>query len=78
MKSDLDIPWEVIRSKYNYAAMDEDGSIYVYEKPPVVLDGDDCWGNTDDYNDAQYIGMLKIPIPTVPWDKSLVSRWDKK
>lgn len=33
----LDIPWEVIATVYNYAAMDENGDIYFYDVLPDWL-----------------------------------------
>ena len=67
----MTIPWEAIDEKWQWAAMDSDGSVYLYTGQPLVakafwIDGDIGY----------HIGAncLKINKGTVSWDNSLQQR----
>lgn len=69
------IPWEVIDRKWNWAAMDMDGSISLFvEKPyraPVLW----CCSEALENDDYHYInGYFKLDTEDVYWTTSLTKR----
>lgn len=67
----LIIPWEVIKPEYKWAAMDESGSLWVYEGKPKA--GDSAWGYSGNLDG---IGALNINTTGIDWRESLVQRPD--
>lgn len=66
----LNIPWEHIKSKYKWTAMDESGSVFVYENKPVIQS--DYWYNAEDI--ACLEDCLNINTDNVNWELSLTKR----
>lgn len=69
-KTPLELPWQFIKKEFNYAAMDEDGEIYVYEDIPAIKDG--CW----DHITSRLISYAVLDIKTegINWELSLTKR----
>jgi len=66
----LDIPWDLIKDKWKWAAMDDDGEIFLYTKKPEPLH---CAWNCPrgDYSDY----LLKISKPDAKyWRRTLTER----
>jgi hypothetical protein len=64
-------PWEVIDPKFNWFAMDEDGSFFFYENKPNPLNG--TWLHGED-NDIMISEGLVFPNGNQTWDESCVNR----
>ena len=68
----LDIPWEVVDEKWKWAAMDDDGRVYLYTGEPHPDSGqfvEDTW------QEVAGTSFLKIRLPdTKHWDKTLTKR----
>ena len=63
------IPWDAIADKWQYAAADEGGEIWLYADEPRINACD--WGDTT----GQCIdNILKIDRGNIPWDQSLQAR----
>ena len=65
----LVIPWEHIKQEYKWAAMDESGSVWVYEGKPKA--GDSAWGYSGGLDG---IGALNINTTGIDWRESLTAR----
>ncbi|HEY7867059.1 MAG TPA: hypothetical protein VIC51_13790, partial [Psychromonas sp.] len=66
----LNIPWEFIKEEFICAAMDKNGSVYLYEREPSVASYDwyyaaQCKSVTD---------SLKIDTTDIYWKESLTFR----
>lgn len=67
------IPWEVIDSEWNWAAMDNDGCICLYDNKPKRLSENWAYAGTED--DYFYVqGYFKLDITGVNWYTSLTKR----
>lgn len=68
----LDIPWEMIDERWKWAAMDNDGRVYLYIEEPHTGSGQ---FGVDVWPVAEYASFLKISLPdTKHWDKTLTKR----
>lgn len=69
----LDIPWEIIKPEYKWAAMDGNGVVFVYEEVPVKASG---WWNVRVNNGvASCISeTLSIDTTGISWENSLTQR----
>ena len=64
----MQVPWGVIEDKYNWAAMDEGGEVYVFpNRPSLGARGWSGWG-------WDMLVALKFPRGNMPWEQSLVER----
>lgn len=69
------IPWEVIDRKWNWAAMDSDGCICLYDNKPRRLSENQAYAGTED--DYFYVqGYFKLNIAGAEWNTSLIKRTD--
>jgi hypothetical protein len=66
----MDIPWDMIRTEFNCAAMDEDGKIYLYSNAPSRRSV--SWAG--DMNVQSCRCPLKIDTTGIEWRHSLVWR----
>lgn len=67
------IPWEVIDRKWNWAAMDMDGCICLYDNKPRRLSENWAYAGTED--DYFYVqGYFKLDMTGVEWTTSLTKR----
>lgn len=67
------IPWEVIDRKWNWAAMDDDGCICLYDNKPRRLSENWTYAGTED--DYFYVqGYFKLDTTGVDWTTSLTKR----
>lgn len=64
----LVIPWEVIKPEYKWAAMDENGAVFVYEYNMPHL-GSGLW-----IGDGSCISSLNIDTTGIDWRESLTQR----
>lgn len=69
----LVIPWEVIKPEYKWAAMDGDGSIFVYDVEPNLSLHD--WVRNGGLPEC--IDALNINTTGIDWRESLVQRPEK-
>lgn len=65
----LDIPWNLIKPEYKWAAMDRDGWIHVYAVRPETQE--EWWISK---YDSINIGALAIDTDGVQWQDSLTQR----
>ena len=66
------IPWEVIDSKWNWAAMDGGGDLYLFEEIPTMDTVCHCWCTSED---CRFIDdIFKIDLSEVNWHTSLTKR----
>jgi hypothetical protein len=65
------IPWEHIKPEYKWAAMDEDGSWFCFEKKPEK--GTWAWLDSTSTNGSS-MKAVAFPEVNMPWDQSLVER----
>ena len=69
----LNVPWEHIKPEYKWAAMDENGEVYVYVGKPEI--------QTENYTsnrDYENIGAINVGTDGVDWRESLTERPDHK
>jgi len=64
----LVIPWEHIKPEYKWAAMDDDGSVYVYKTEPEIRLG--SWSG----GFAASASALNINTTGIDWRESLTAR----
>lgn len=64
----LDIPWEHVKEDFKYAAMDENGVVWVYEGLPVR--GSEHWFG----NNCIELKAIDIPTEGIDWKNSLTLR----
>lgn len=67
----LEIPWEHIKPEFKWAAMDEDGAVYIYNNKPIM--GRDGW----DWDEGALAGInnvLNIDTSGIDWRESLTQR----
>jgi hypothetical protein len=70
----LNIPWDHIDPKWNFAAVDQDGSIWFYaEKPEIHMHGDMFYS---DYDNIQNTFLL-LDVEGVKWETSVTQRPQK-
>lgn len=68
------IPWDCVNEKYNYAAMDENGSWWIYASKPCIDNDDCCWYIDDLYHPGRHItNIFKLPT-NINWKESLYKR----
>lgn len=63
----LIIPWDVIKPKYKWAAMDNTGNVYLYKEEPRLVS--DCFAG-----EWCYTTILNIDTTGIDWRESLVQR----
>lgn len=68
----LSIPWEFIKDYWQYAAMDKDGKVFLFDVKPNHILEDGAWKQNS--LDCQYIGYILNTPTNAPWDKSLTKR----
>ena len=74
-KTPLDIPWELIDKKYNYAAMDAPGQVVcLYSKEPYVTEGSDVWYMRADCSLVTLPKWFNIDTTGINWKRSLTKR----
>lgn len=67
----LNIPWSMIKSKFNYCAMDEDGDVRVFENKPFLNSTN--W--QDELGKWEYLSkILEIDTRGINWKESLCER----
>ena len=68
----LNIPWENIKEDFNFAAMDKDGIVWIYEDYPKIISLHKRW----DYStgDCERVSYIKIDTDGVSWKESLTER----
>lgn len=66
----LDIPWNLIKPKFKWAAMDQNCKIYVYTNQPEILKTmySPLRGSFEN------LSVLDIDTTSVDWEESLVQR----
>lgn len=65
----LVIPWEVIKPEYKWAAMDEDGHVYVFIGKPQISATGDWW-----HDRHKHIDAVNIDTTGIDWRESLTER----
>ncbi|HKJ86946.1 MAG TPA: hypothetical protein VKA48_00305 [Gammaproteobacteria bacterium] len=69
---DGEVPWPIISERFNYAAMDSDGSWYLYQVRPSL--GVTAW-NVGCDSPMVKAGMLRMPkAPLSAWKHTLMAR----
>lgn len=66
----LSIPWESINPRYNFAAIDRDGDLWLYTEKPDCFER--AWESSDGMSDAAII--LNIDTTGIDWRDSLTER----
>lgn len=70
----LNIPWNVINKKYKYAAMDKSGTVFLYEKQPLInLDCEIYLPEKED-NFKNTSNILELDTSGIDWKESLTER----
>lgn len=65
------VNWDHVNSRYNYLAQDKEGTCWVYEHVPILLE--DQWASSRGY--FTLADCLQSLVPgTCSWDDSLVER----
>ncbi len=68
---DIYIPWEAVNDKWQWAAKDDDGEVWLYDEKPECI----CSGEFRTYNDMCSTVALKGVKPgNKPWNQSLIQR----
>lgn len=67
----LNIPWEHIHPQWKYAAMDENGNVFLYTSEPFSVKADEQWSCCDMFTDTI---CLNINTDNVTWELSLTKR----
>ncbi len=76
-QKELNIPWELLHPKWEWAAMDEDLEVYVYEDEPE--DSFNYWYNPrGDYLKITDLFANPIDIGGIDWEESLTQRPEGK
>ena len=68
----LDVKWESVPDKFNWAAKDQDGRIFLYATKPKLYD-DRQWRTNDGSSERLDRDLLNSE-PTVCWENSLTQR----
>lgn len=68
----LNINWSVIDKKWNFAAMDENGEIYLYELEPAC--DSFCWMYVDYTDSVEITNIFPDIDKDVNWETSLTER----
>lgn len=68
----LNIPWEIIKPEYKWAAMDDNGKVCVFTTEPVT--GYGYWHNPDKCGNFESITALNIDTTGISWENSLTQR----
>lgn len=71
----MTIPWDVIEDKWQWAAMNQNGGVYVYPDKPQIDWENPYWSQEDDWYRVDEV--LKIDKGTVDWKDSLQERHKK-
>lgn len=67
----IDLPWEWIDDRYQWAAMDEDGYLWLYTAEPQISAKRWCF----EYGGYHYLNdILKIDTTGIDWRTSLTKR----
>jgi hypothetical protein len=75
-KTPLQIPWDLIDEKYQWAAKDEDGGLCFYEYEPRRRCHYVRWeADEGDAVDASF--LVNLDPDGIPWEESLVQRPSK-
>ncbi|MDF7671131.1 hypothetical protein PT276_08005 [Orbaceae bacterium ESL0721] len=69
----LPIPWEIIPSKWKFAAMDFDGEVYMFNGEPYVLERGYHWSCRSEV-DSRIVDIINIDTTGIDWRKSLTKR----
>lgn len=67
----LNIPWEIIKPEYKWAAMDEDGEVCLYTTKPEL--GQRYWFFLGD-GLVQALSVLDVDTTGISWENSLTQR----
>lgn len=70
IKNELSINWNLIDPKYKFAAMDENGEIYLYTSEPYIF------YNYWDSKDPLKFFKIFMCDDTSNWKQSLTTRFD--
>ena len=69
----LDIPWKHIVGIWKYAAMDENGDVFLYDDKPYLAEGTKVWQQTSGYR--WFVDQhLNINTDGINWETSLTVR----
>lgn len=68
----MTIPWDVIEDAWQWAAMNQNGGVYVYPDKPQIDWENPYWSQEDDWYRVDEV--LKIDKGTVDWKDSLQER----
>lgn len=71
----LSIDWSHVNDRYNWMAMDEDGTVGLYSSTPKIKSSANCWYAASSYPSctADVFKSLVIPVG-IDWKKSLICR----
>lgn len=70
------IPWDIIDEKWQWAAMDRDGTVCFYDEKPVIAEYDASWVCFDDCFDYEEVFVGTFVTDGVIWNDSLTKRPD--
>lgn len=70
----LGIPWDFINSDWNYAAMDANGEVVLYEQEPHISGEDNYWTTPLVSDWEKIVSILTINTTGIYWKDSLTKR----
>lgn len=73
--ADDDIPWSALNDRYQWAARDEDGTIYAFQGEPEINSAGKCWQDIG-RSSLRLDHILKVAAGPKHWTKSKHKRPD--
>lgn len=69
---EIKVPWEFINSRYNYFAIDQNGTQYLYQELPIANTLLNCW-YSDKGDNRRCDHIFNVPTNTL-WSDTLTER----